>query len=121
MAAVPEDPACVGYTRYVLDRGMTGDILDLLVALAPCTIGYGVIGSALAADPKTKREGNPYDPWISMYSGTEYLDGVRAATAQLERVFEARGGTARIDQLTATFRAATRLESGFWQMGLDAV
>ena len=120
MASVPEDPACVGYTRYVLDRGMSGDILDLLVALAPCTIGYGMIGSALAADPATKRDGNPYDAWISMYSGPEYLDGVREATAQLDRVFEARGGAARIDPLTATFREATRLESRFWQMGLDA-
>jgi thiaminase/transcriptional activator TenA len=120
MASVPEDPACVAYTRYVLDRGMAGDILDLLVALAPCTIGYGVIGAALAADPSTKREGNPYDPWISMYSGAEYLDGVREATAQLDRVFASRGGEVRIEGLTATFRAATRLESGFWQMGLDA-
>ena len=80
----------------------------------------GMIGSALAADPATKRDGNPYDAWISMYSGPEYLDGVREATAQLDRVFEARGGAARIDPLTATFREATRLESRFWQMGLDA-
>jgi thiaminase/transcriptional activator TenA len=120
MASVPEDPACVAYTRYVLDRGMAGDILDLLVALAPCTIGYGVIGSTLAADPATLRAGNPYDPWISMYSGAEYLDGVREATAQLDRVFEARGGEARIEDIVATFRAATRLESDFWQMGLNA-
>lgn len=120
MAEVPEDAACVAYTRYVLDTGMAGDVLDLLVALAPCTIGYGVIGSALAADPATLRQGNPYDAWISMYSGEEYLGLVRDAAAQVDRVGRARGGDPRFDALARTFRAATRLEAGFWQMGLDA-
>lgn len=121
MAAVPEDPACVAYTRYVLDTGIAGDVLELLVALAPCTVGYGLIGSALAGNPATRRLGNPYDAWISMYSGEEYLGLVRDAVRQLDDVARARGGDARMDALTETFRAATRLETGFWQMGLDAV
>ena len=29
MTAVPEDPACIAYTRFVLERGMAGDLLDL--------------------------------------------------------------------------------------------
>lgn len=33
--AEPEAPETVAYTRWVLDRGMAGDILDLEVALAP--------------------------------------------------------------------------------------
>src|SRR3546814_13459581 len=78
MAAVPEDPACVAYTRYVLDRGHAGDLLDLHAALAPCVVGYGVIGARLAADPATRRgAGNPYDAWIATYSGEEYADVVR--------------------------------------------
>lgn len=122
MAAVPEDPACVAYTRYVLDRGMAGDVLDLHAALAPCVVGYGVIGARLAADPATKRgDGNPYDAWIAMYSGEEYLDVVRASVAQIDRLAGKRGGDARFDSLAATFAAATELEVDFWQMGLDAV
>lgn len=122
MAAVPEDPACVAYTRYVLDRGMAGDVLDLHAALAPCVVGYGVIGARLAADPATKRgDGNPYDAWIAMYSGEEYLDVVRASVAQIDRLAARRGGDARFDSLAATFAAATELEVDFWQMGLDAV
>lgn len=122
MAAVPEDPACVAYTRYVLDRGMAGDVLDLHAALAPCVVGYGVIGARLAADPATKRgDGNPYDAWIAMYSGDEYLDVVRASVAQIDRLAARRGGDARFDSLAATFAAATELEVDFWQMGLDAV
>jgi thiaminase/transcriptional activator TenA len=122
MAAVPEDPACVAYTRYVLDRGMAGDLLDLQAALAPCVVGYGVIGARLAADPATKRgEGNPYDAWIAMYSGEEYLDVVRGSVAQVDRLAATRGGEARFDALARTFAAATELEVDFWQMGLNAV
>jgi len=120
MAAVPEDPACMAYTRFVLERGMAGDILDLHTALSPCAVGYGVIGKKLADDPATKRDGNPYLSWIEMYSGVEYLDLVAGAIAQLDRLSESRGGEARFEGLARDFRAATILEAGFWQMGLNA-
>ncbi|ORX96720.1 phosphomethylpyrimidine ki [Basidiobolus meristosporus CBS 931.73] len=45
----------VAYTRYVLDKGHSGGPLDLQVALAPCLLGYGVIGKRLFNDPNTKR------------------------------------------------------------------
>jgi thiaminase/transcriptional activator TenA len=120
MAAVPEDPACMAYTRFVLERGMAGDILDLHTALSPCVVGYGVIGKALADDPATRRQGNPYLSWIEMYSGSDYRELVGAAVAQLDRLAVSRGGEARFVDLVQAFRAATVLESGFWQMGLDA-
>ena len=43
MAAEPEAPETVAYTRFVLDRGLAGDRLDLEVALAPCIVGYAEI------------------------------------------------------------------------------
>jgi thiaminase/transcriptional activator TenA len=120
MAAVPEDPACVAYTRFVLDRGHAGDLLDLYAALAPCVVGYGVIGERLAADPATRRgEGNPYDAWIAVYSGEDYREVVGNSIAQIDRLAARRGGDARFDDLARTFRQATDLEVGFWQMGLD--
>jgi len=72
MAAVPEDNANMAYTRFVIERGLAGDSLDLHVALAPCVIGYGLIGESLAHDPETQTAGNPYAEWISMYAGAEY-------------------------------------------------
>ncbi|WP_456264842.1 thiaminase II/PqqC family protein, partial [Neptuniibacter marinus] len=30
----------VAYTRFVLDAGMSGDLVSLYAALAPCSIGY---------------------------------------------------------------------------------
>ncbi len=120
MEAAPEDPATIAYTRYVLDTGLRGDLLDLHVALAPCVIGYGEIGARLAADPATKMDGNPYREWIAMYAGADYQEVAEAARAQLDDLLARRGGPDRVAPLEAIFRQATRLEADFWRMGLAA-
>ena len=119
MEALPEAAATIAYTRYVLDKGLQGDLLDLYVALAPCIIGYGEIGARLAADPESTLAGNPYASWISMYSGDEYQEVAGSHAATLDYLWQARAGGARISQLTTTFARATKLEVDFWQMGLD--
>ena len=118
MAAAPEAMETTAYTRYVMERGMAGDVLDLQVALAPCIVGYGEIGRALASDAATVLDGNPYRAWIEMYAGDEYRDVAAAAVVQLDRLAAARGGDARFDDLAKTFAHATRLEAAFWDMGL---
>jgi len=120
MAARPEASATIAYTRYVLEKGLAGDALDLHVALAPCIVGYGEIGARLAAAPAATGEANRYQAWIDMYAGAEYQQVAAAEIAALDRLFAARGGEARLVALTSTFRQATRLEIDFWQMGLDA-
>jgi thiaminase (transcriptional activator TenA) len=120
MAAAPEHNATMAYTRFVLERGMAGDSLDLHVALAPCVIGYGVIGAALKADTETTRRETLYDEWIDMYAGAEYQAVRHDAEARLDRLWARRGNEARYAALLETFRQACRLESAFWQMGLDA-
>jgi len=120
MAGAEESPQCVAYTRYVLERGAAGDILDLHVALAPCIVGYGEIGRRLAADPGTVFEGNPYREWIVMYAGDEYQEVAAAEVDLLDRLMVRRGGPGRLDSLRRTFRTATRLEADFWQMALEA-
>ena len=124
MAALPEAPQNLAYTRFVLERGLSGDLLDLLVALAPCVVGYAEIGARLLADPATRLDGNPYRAWIEMYGGADYQGVAEAALAQLDRVAARRVGdpvvgSVRWPSLQTTFRAATRLEAGFWDMGLD--
>jgi thiaminase/transcriptional activator TenA len=116
--AEPEAPETVAYTRWVLDRGVAGDILDLEVALAPCTIGYGEIALMIEASPLRSRDDNPYDPWIAMYAGEEYQALARASAARLDALGESHGGAARFARLAADFAKAARLEADFWQMGL---
>src|SRR5207249_10931068 len=65
-------PISIAYTRFVLDRGLAGDRLDLEIALAPCMIGYAEIAAERMADPATRHDGNPYRDWLAMYAGDEY-------------------------------------------------
>lgn len=120
MAAAPEAMETTAYTRYVFERGMAGDVLDLHVALAPCIIGYGEIGAGFATHPETVMDGNPYREWMEMYAGEEYQEIARGAVGQLDALVATRGGEARFRRLAHTFRHATRLEAAFWQMGLNA-
>ena len=120
MAAQPEAMATVAYTRFVLDRGLAGDRLDLEVALAPCVVGYAVIGAERMADPATRIDGNPYREWLDMYAGAEYQDLAREAKAALDNQFFWRGGEGRFPALAASFAKAAALEADFWQMGLAA-
>jgi len=120
MAAEPEAMETVAYTRFVLDRGLAGDRLDLEIALAPCIVGYAEIARERMADPDTKRDGNPYREWLDMYAGDEYQSLARDAAMALDEQFARRGGEGRVPPLTALFKTASRLEADFWQMGLNA-
>ncbi|HEX5454219.1 MAG TPA: TenA family protein [Stellaceae bacterium] len=120
MAAEPEAMETVAYTRFVLDRGLAGDRLDLEVALAPCVIGYAEIAAERMADPSTRHDGNPYRDWLLMYAGDDYQSLAREAATALDEAFARRGGEGRFPALAGIFTAAARLEAAFWQMGLDA-
>jgi thiaminase/transcriptional activator TenA len=118
--ATPESAETVSYTRYVIDRGLAGDILDLEVALAPCTVGYGEVALRILADPRRRAEANAYQSWIDAYASAEYQAMARAAAARIDALGESHGGAARFAGLSATFAEAARLEARFWQQGLDA-
>ncbi|CAI0732250.1 Thiaminase-2 [Serratia quinivorans] len=120
ITAEPEAAETLNYTRYVLDIGHSGDALDLLAALLPCVAGYAEIGLRLLNDPATVMEGNPYASWIRNYGDPGYLAGVQAALSLLENVGRQRGAESRLAELSEIFTTATRLESAFWQMGLNA-
>ncbi len=124
LLALPEAAENMAYTRFVLEKGLSGDLLDLLAALAPCVVGYGEIGARLIGEGAESLADNPYRDWIEAYGGPEYQELVRAAVAQLDRVAARRlGGSperaGRWRSLARTFGAATRLEIGFWDMGLQ--
>ena len=120
MAAEPEALETIAYTRFVLDRGVAGDRLDLETALAPCVVGYAVIAAERMADPATQLHQNRYREWLEMYAGSEYQTLARKAEAALDDQFIRRGGDGRFASLAANFSLAARLEAGFWQMGLRA-
>ena len=100
---------------------MTGDLVDLYAALAPCSIGYAVIGKALIESNDTVREGNPYASWIELYGGEEFQSGVAQGAEHFNQLLEEIDlHSQRGQNLIEVFRTATRMEVAFWQQGLDA-
>lgn len=114
-----EARATIAYTRFVLDAGMQGDLLDLMTALSPCVIGYAEIGAALAGTPRGLAADNPYRGWVAEYSGEQYRAVAEDARAALDKLGAGLMTEARYPRLLQIFRQATRLEADFWQMGLD--
>jgi len=116
-----ELPANLAYTRYVLDAGHSGDLADLLAALAPCIFGYGMIGARLA---ENLSEDNPYAEWIKTYASKEYQTVCIKSGELIDKALERRIGSdfsasPRWGRLSERFAMATRLETGFWDMALN--
>lgn len=116
--AAAEAPACVAYTRWVLDVGHAGDWVALQVAMLPCVLGYGYLARRLVEDAGSVREGNPYWGWVEGYAGEAFQGAVRRGEALLEREGEGLGA-ARVAELVEVFRRATALELGFWDMAME--
>jgi thiaminase/transcriptional activator TenA len=113
----PEEQATVAYTRFVLDCGAAGDLLDLHVALAPCVIGYAEIGRSLSAAIGSSAD-HPFREWIEEYAGNAYQEVAEAARRRLD-VLAVRSMTeVRFDELARLFATASRLEAEFWSMAL---
>ncbi len=115
----PEAKSTIAYTRYVLEAGQAGDILDLFVALSPCMIGYAEIGARLSKLPKGQSDDNPYNVWISEYASDGYQEVADGAGALLDSLAETSFTEARYPRLLELFRQATRLEADFWTMGME--
>ncbi|RED18099.1 thiaminase II [Pontivivens insulae] len=118
--ATQERQANLAYTRYVLDAGHSGDLLDLLAALAPCVMGYGEIGKTLAATAASAA----YRPWIETYASAEYQSVCRDVGQLLDDAVAHRLGanpqtSPRWSRLQSRFATATMLEVDFWDMGLS--
>lgn len=120
LEATEEAPENLAYTRYVLESGYSGDFLDLVTALAPCVFGYGEIGLRLAAEAPAA---GPYAEWIETYASPDYQQlcadvGALIDGACIRRLGPDLAASPRWPSLAGRFRTATRLEVGFWDMGL---
>ncbi|KAI9723119.1 MAG: hypothetical protein M1828_004367 [Chrysothrix sp. TS-e1954] len=114
-----ESQACVAYIRYMLDIGHSEDWLALQVAFVPCLLGYAEIARRLHDDPETRREDNPYWEWIRAYVDEDYVATVKTGKELIER-HAVNLSPHRIQQLAKIVIQATKMEIGFWDMGLQA-
>ncbi|OOF40815.1 MULTISPECIES: thiaminase II [Rodentibacter] len=117
IADTPESPACIAYTRYLLDVGMTGGLAELYAAITPCAVGY-----VQAADYITthypRLPNNPYQDWIDTYSSADFQQAATETADFLTALCQSLN-TNQLAHIQNIFTTATRMEVNFWQMGLD--
>jgi thiaminase/transcriptional activator TenA len=114
--SLPESSANIAYTRYLLDIGASGDLLDLHVALSICVVGYAEVGVLLLDHGRTKLEGNPYRSWIEQYADPEFQALADSVRDHLDQIAEGRLTLPRFAELVRIYRQTLRLDIGFWDM-----
>ena len=112
----PESAVTIAYSRYILDAAMSGSLAELYAAIAPCLMGYGEIGKRIKEQGFIT--GNPYQPWLDVFSSDEF----QAITAQNEAQINtllADASPGQADKFQRLFNTAARMEVNFWQQALD--
>jgi len=119
-----ESPATMAYGAYLIDIGLQGDDMKLIVALSACLLGYGEVGlwlknQAAKADTWVRLDGNPYLKWIEDYSGEDYQAAVRRGLETIEaRAVADPPIAARFEGWREVWEKCTKLEIGFWDMAM---
>ena len=112
-----ESAACISYTRYLLDCGMTGGLPELYAAVTPCALGYAQVARYITEN-YPKRPSNTYQAWIDVYSAPEYQQAAQETVDFLTVLCEPLNDS-QLTNIQQIFTTATRMEIEFWQMGLD--
>jgi thiaminase (transcriptional activator TenA) len=112
LAAEPA-PANLAYTSYLLSLCALGSYPEAVGAVLPCYWIYLEVGKALV------RRGSPdprYQRWIATYGGDEFAATVREVLTVTDRLGAALSAQER-QRVRACFRATSRYEWMFWDMG----
>jgi thiaminase II len=111
----PESLACTAYSRYVLDIGMSQDLLALQISLLSCLLGYQEVAVRLSQEAESVKgtEGNRYWRWVENYISIEYQEAVKKGRESVEKEI-LKQGTERIEELVKIFARATEMEIAFW-------
>jgi thiaminase/transcriptional activator TenA len=115
-----EENENIAYTRYVLEAGYSGDLLDLLAALIPCVLGYGEIG---INNRNIKPEELMYQKWLETYSSKEYQQICKEVATMFDNAVSLRLGknynnNYKWNSIKKIFRKAVLLEIDFWNMAM---
>ncbi|KAJ3816719.1 hypothetical protein F5880DRAFT_1493988, partial [Lentinula raphanica] len=128
-----ESAATAAYGGYLVDVGVRGDTMLLLMALLACLLGYGEVGLWLKKNVKKNEKSgdgangwvimnendNPYVQWIEDYAGERYQAAVRAGLELIEtRAASDPPSRARFEEWFAVWKRCTELEKGFWDMAM---
>ncbi|KAG0692386.1 Ribokinase-like protein [Suillus ampliporus] len=112
-----ESPSLTAYGAFLIDAGLQGDPMKLMVALAAAA---ACLEEARAPNSWVQWEGNPYLKWMEDYSGDEYQKAVKAGLEMLEsRAAADAPSLIRLADWKDVWERCTRLEKGFWDMAMN--
>jgi thiaminase/transcriptional activator TenA len=77
--------AVEAYTNFLLATAWHREPGETIAAMTPCMQLYGYLGAELA---KTVTPGNPYQPWITTYSGCDFQALVTRLESLLDSIAE---------------------------------
>jgi len=106
-------PTTLAYTSYLLATIRGGSYAEGVGAVLPCYWIYWEVGKQLL------RRGSPdprYQRWIDTYGGDEFGDVVREALAVTDKLGPGLAPSER-ERIRRHFRATSRYEWMFWDMG----
>jgi len=102
------------YTSYMLDVGLKGDILDILVAVLSCAWSYQMIGEHHAMI-KGSLENPVFGEWIEGYSCKEYKESTQEIIDLVDKIGEGISKEKEL-YLEEIFIKCSRYEYLFWDM-----
>ncbi len=101
------------YTNYFNNLVIKGEFIDLLVALAACTIGYGKLAQKMLKRYPNIDDRHPYKAWIDEYSGQDfemicktYIDFINEYSREIK--------LSKLKDLNKIFGDVCRLEIAFF-------
>ena len=111
-----ESAVTIAYSRYILDAAMSGSLAELYATIAPCLMGYAEIGKHIKEQGFIT--GNPYQPWIDVFSSDDFQVITAQNEAQINTLL-ADASPAQANKFQRLFNTAARMEVNFWQQALD--
>jgi thiaminase (transcriptional activator TenA) len=113
-AGADEAPTTLAYTSYLLATTTSGTYAEGVGVVLPCYWIYAEVGKKLL------RQGSPdarYQKWIDTYGADEFGDEVGEVIAATDALSASLSAVER-DRVRRHFRATSRYEWMFWDMGL---
>ncbi|KAI6017536.1 Phosphomethylpyrimidine kinase-domain-containing protein [Pisolithus microcarpus] len=121
----PESSTTTAYGAFLLDTGLQGDTMRLIMVLAACLLGYGEVGLWLKREAQKPNswvvwEGNPYLKWMEDYSGEDFQNAVKVGLETIEsRAAADPPSASRYAEWLAAWERCTDLEKSFWDMAMN--
>ena len=97
-ADTPPSPVTLGYVNMLTSRAALGDYVVGAAAVLPCFWLYAEVGLHLA---ENNNPDHPYNAWLSMYGGEDFVDAVRMALQSVEKALSNASEAQRADAADA--------------------